>query len=308
MNKTIKSPNYRRQRLLLYFLECLSPGPASKGVGIPKTDLQKLLLLYSLENGSTHYNFVPWKRGGHSFQCETDLNLLEKRGWIREQGDRVFLKRGIKIEHWAVKSEEREKVQDWLRGCTWRGDELVKRTYQLHPYYAFHSSIKANLLNAEELEKVERSVGTIESDEMIIFTIGYEGINFETYLNKLISNHIAMLCDVRHNPLSRKFGFSASMLSSVLPKLNIKYRHFPGLGVVSERRRELNTQADYKLFFQSYSESLMERKEELESLKQVIEAKRRVALTCFEANSEQCHRHCISNFFHDEYHYRVEHL
>ena len=308
MSKTIKLPNYRRQRLLLYFLEGLSPGPVSKGIAIRKTDLQKLLLLYSLENRSTHYSFVPWERGGHSFQCEIDLNLLEKRGWIRVQSDRVFLKKRIDIERWAVESEERGKVQDWLCGCTWRGDELVKRTYQLHPYYAFHSSIKADLLNAEELEKVERSVGTIESDEVIIFTIGYEGINFETYLNKLISNQVAVLCDVRHNSLSRKFGFSASMLSSVLPKLNIKYRHFPGLGVVSESRQNLNTQADYKLLFQDYSESLMERKEELESLNQVIEAKRRVALTCFEANSEQCHRHCISNFLHNEYHYHVEHL
>ena len=98
------------------------------------------------------------------------------------------------------------------------------------------------------------------------------------------------------------------MLSSVLPKLNIKYRHFPGLGVGPESRRNLNTQADYKLLFQDYSESLMERKEELESLKQLIEAKRRIALTCFEADSEQCHRHCISDFLHNEYHYYVEHF
>ena len=137
MSKTIKLPNYRRQRLLLYFLEGLSPGPVSKRIEIRKTDMQKLLLLYSLENGSTHYSFVPWERGGHSFQCEIDLNLLEKRGWIEAQRDRVFLKRRINIEHWDVESEERGKVQDWLRGCPWRGDELVEANLPTPPLLCF---------------------------------------------------------------------------------------------------------------------------------------------------------------------------
>ena len=271
-------------------------------------DLQKLLLLYCLEMRSNYYDFVPWERGGHSFQCEADLNSLEKQGWIRTHSNRLFLNEAINIDSWSVGSEEREKVRDWIPRCPWRGGELVKRTYQLHPYYAYYSKVKMDLLNAEELKKVEYSVNTIEGNEIIVFTLGYEGIHFETYLNKLVSNRVALLCDVRNNPLSRKFGFSASKLSSVLPKLDIEYRHFPELGIVSEKRKTLNTRADYEVLFQDYSENLMDRRKELECLRRVIESKRRVVLTCFEADPQHCHRHCISDFLENKYHYRVEHL
>ena len=301
-------PTYHRQRLLLYFLEVLSSEQVGKRSGIPKMDLQKLLLLYCLEMGSKHYDFVPWERGGYSFQCEADLNSLEKQGWIQTQNNRLFLNKTINIGSWVVPNKEREKVRNWVCKTPWRGEELVKRTYQLYPYYAFHSRIKTDLLNAEELEKVQRSVGVVASDEIIVFTLGYEGIHLETYLNKLVSNHVAMLCDVRHNPLSRKFGFSALRLSSVLPNLNIEYRHFPELGIVSERRTALSTKADYEILFQHYCENLTDRQAELECLRQVIESKRRVVLTCFEADPEHCHRHCISDFLKNKYHYRVEHL
>ncbi len=308
MKKAIKPPIYRRQRLLLNFMECLSTEQEDKQVGISKMDLQKLLLLYSIETQSIYYSFVPWKRGGHSFQCDADLNLLEKRGWIETQDDKVFLNKTLNTEHEVIDSKELEKVQEWIRSYPIRGKELVKETYQRYPYYAFHSELKADLLNAEELEKVESSVGKVESDEVIVFTLGYEGINLETYLNKLISKHVFAVCDVRRNALSRKFGFSASILSSVLPQLNIEYKHFPALGIVPEKRRNLNTKSDYKVLFQHYCESIIDRQEELEFLRQIIESKRRVVLTCFEADPEQCHRHCISDFLESEYHYQVEHL
>ena len=308
MGKTIKLPAYHRQRLLLYFLEGLSSEQVGKRSGIPKMDFQKLLLLYCLEMGSKHYDFVPWERGGYSFQCEADLNLLEKRGWIKTRDGRLFLNETISADSWIATGKERERVRNWVRRSPWRGEELVKRTYQLYPYYAFHSRIKGDLLNTEELERVKCSVNAVESDEIVVFTLGYEGIHFETYLNKLVSNHVALLCDVRNNPLSRKFGFSASKLSSVLPKLDIEYRHFPEFGIVSEKRKTLNTKADYEVLFQHYYENLGGRQKELESLRQVIESKHRVALTCFEADPEHCHRHCISNFLENKYHYRVEHL
>ena len=35
----------------------------------------------------------------------------------------------------------------------------------------------------------------------------------ETYLNQLLRAGVTLLCDVRRNPLSRKYGFSKSTLS-----------------------------------------------------------------------------------------------
>ena len=308
MNGTIKRPVYHRQRLLLYFLECLPAGQASKRGGLSEKDLQKLLLLYCKDVGSSHYDFVPWDYGGYSFQCSDDLDLLEKRGWIKTRDNDLFLNQEIGGERWAMESEERETVRRWIFRHPWRGDELVAQTYRLYPYHALHSKMKESLLDTEELARVERSVDAVESNEVVVFTLGYEGIHFETYLNKLISNRVAVLCDVRYNPFSQKFGFSASMLLQVLPKLGIEYRHFPELGVVSEKRRSLHSRADYEGLFNDYCDNLKNRQAGLKQLRQVIKFKRRVALTCFEANHQYCHRHCISDFLENKYHYQVEHL
>ena len=303
-----KRPVYHRQRLLLYFLENLPVRLARERGGISKRNLQKLLLLYCKDMGSRHYDFVPWDYGGYSFQCDNDLNLLEKQGWIKTRDNVLFLNQIIDGERWALESKERETVRRWIFRHPWRGDELVARTYRLHPYYALHSKIKEQLLNAEELARVERSVDAVENDGIVVFTLGYEGIHFETYLNKLISNRVAVLCDVRCNPLSYKFGFSAPMLSRVLPKLNLEYRHFPELGILSEKRQSLHSKADYEVLFNDYCENLTNRQGGLKRLRQVIESKRRVALTCFEANHLYCHRHCISDLLKNKYDYKVEHL
>ena len=71
-------------------------------------------------------------------------------------------------------------------------------------------------------------------------------------MNRLIKNNVKTLVDVRRNPLSRKFGFSKRMLSETVKKLGIGYVHIPESGIASERRQELNTQADYDRLFNSY--------------------------------------------------------
>ena len=308
MNGTIKRPVYHRQRLLLYFLECPPAKQTDDRRGFSDSDLQKLLLLYCKDMGLSHYDFVPWDYGGYSFQCADDLNLLEKRGWIKRQDNKLILNQKIDNEHWAIESEERKLVRRWISQYPWRGEELVAQTYRVHPYYALHSKMKERLLNAEDLARVNNSVDAVKNGEVILFTLGYEGIHFETYLNKLISNRVAALCDVRYNPFSQKFGFSSSMLLQVLPKLGIEYRHFPELGVVSEKRRSLHSRADYEVLFNDYCDNLKNRQAGLKQLRQVIKFKRRVALTCFEANHQYCHRHCISDFLENKYHYQVEHL
>lgn len=85
-------------------------------------------------------------------------------------------------------------------------------------------ALRDRLLTSAEVEAVKNVLPEPKSTtDPIVFTIGYEGIHFEEYINKLIRNQVAVLCDVRCNPLSRKFGFSSKMLSSVLPNLGIEY-------------------------------------------------------------------------------------
>lgn len=299
---TLKAPTYMRQRLLLFFLD-------AAGEALSKMDLQKLLFLYHEETDAGHYAFVPYRFGSFSFLAADDLNLMEKRGWVKAEGKVLSLGASIDRETWARNNEERRAVKRWMYRNEHRGDALVAQTYRRFPFYAIHSEMRDRLLTRDELEAVKHALPEPEnSTEPLVFTIGYEGIHFEEYINKLIRNRVAVLCDVRRNPLSRKFGFSSKMMASVLPNLGIEYIHLPELGIESDKRQELNTMADYEALFADYREDLPSRSEGLKRLQAIIEKHHRVALTCFEAEPHCCHRHCISDYLDDSGGFKVEHL
>ena len=133
------------------------------------------------------------------------------------------------------------------------------------------------------------------SEKTILFTIGYEGISLEAYLNKLLKNDVRVLIDVRNNPLSQKYGFSKNQLIRYCNSLNIEYVHFAEVGVQSEERKELNDQYDYDLLFTRYRENTLTKT--IPSQNRILDLlieKKRIALTCFEANIYQCHRKHLS--------------
>ena len=100
-----------------------------------------------------------------------------------------------------------------------------------------------------------------------------------------------LLIDVRKNPLSQKYGFSKKLLSGFCKKLNTDYLHIPEVGIDSSKRKELNTQKDYDTLFEDYCKTVLEEtKENQNYILSLLKEKKRIALTCFEAESCQCHR------------------
>ena len=296
-----KCPTYKRQRLCLFLLEAVR-------VPISKIDFQKLLFLYHQEINVNHYAFIPYHYGCYSILCKNDLSLLSKENWIVEEGDNISLSHRIDLEPWAKNNAERRNVSHWVDKNPVRGDDLIRRTYLQFPYYAINSKIKNRILNTTELKSVDSVKNLQHNDSQnIVFTIGYEGIHFEEYLNKLIKNNIKTLCDVRRNPLSRKFGFSSTMLSKFLPKLGIKYLHLGELGIATNKRKTLKNITDYEALFREYQNELPQLKTSLKKL-EVCVKKSRVALTCFEAQAHNCHRHCISDYLKKQLNLEVEHL
>ncbi len=126
-------------------------------------------------------------------------------------------------------------------------DGLMTFTYTNFPYYAINSTTAKTLLNKEQLDKVD--IFRPSSTQTILYTIGYEGISLEAYLNKLLKHDIKVLVDVRNNAMSQKFGFSKSQLIRYCESLNIEYIHFADVGVQSEYRQELKEQSHPNIFF-----------------------------------------------------------
>jgi uncharacterized protein (DUF488 family) len=273
---------YYRRKVLLGLLE-LSGGK------LARTDLQKMLLLFCMAQQDKAYAFVPYRFGGFSFQSYADKRTLTKYGYLSESDDWELTDKakGMAASLTSADLYLMKRTLNTL-GST-RGRALVKETYLRYPYYAIHSEIAADLLNADEMGKVE-AVRPLATGKALL-TIGYEGIVLEEYLNRLIKANVKLLCDVRKNPLSMKWGFSKGQLMESCTKVGIAYVHLPQLGIVSDKRKSLNTQADYDLLFEDYEQTTLQT--ETKALQQVaalIAEHGRVAITCFEACEKQCHR------------------
>jgi len=297
---TIKTPKFYRQRFLLLLLEV-------SGRKLSKTDLQKLLFLSQKEANFSYYDFVPYHYGCYSFQAQSDLELMESFGWI------AISEKSIKLlakPKFFLKNNELQEIFEFSNKFKHlRGQKLIAYVYENYPYYATKSKIATKVLSKPSYEKVNVEKEKLRNDkDGVIFTIGYEGISFETYLNKLLKNNIKLLCDVRKNPLSRKFGFSKNSLNVILPKLGIKYLHFPDLGIRSELRQKLNTADDYQELFSRYKETLPNQIESLMLLENLFKEHKRIALTCFEKEHQFCHRHCVSDYLNENKNIRVCHI
>ncbi|MGH8203379.1 MAG: DUF488 family protein, partial [Steroidobacteraceae bacterium] len=183
-----------------------------------------------------------------------------------------------------------------------RGDALVMETYRRFPYYATRSGIAERLFRNDEGGMAAIQAARPQPARAGICTIGYAGRNLEAYLNRLLVAGISLLCDVRRNPLSRKYGFSKGTLAHACEGIGIRYVHLPELGISSEERRGLNSPKAYERLFSTYRrDTLPKQQEALTKIRDWVDQGERVALTCFEAHAQQCHRHCVADALHQQF-------
>jgi hypothetical protein len=279
---------YERQKQLLALVNVL-------GGEVGGLDFQKLLLLYCLEvEESPSYEFVPYKFGGFSFTSYADKRSLIVKGLLADE-DRTWkltpAGKAVPITVSLLTAMSRfAKCHSGLRG-----DELVAEVYRRHPYYAIRSEIAGKVLegDADALNAISAVRPAKRSPGLC--TIGYEGRTLEGFLNVLLRDEVTVLCDVRQNSLSRKYGFSKNTLQKSCGGVGIRYEHLPELGIASESRRGLTAQEGYDALFDVYErETLPNQVDALNKIMDWIEKGERVALTCYERLPKQCHRTCVA--------------
>ncbi len=294
-------PKYHRQRFIVSLLE-------TAGGTLGKMDFQKLLFLSHQVTGIRYFDFVPYHYGCYSFQAASDLEVLQKNGWLHVKGNNISLLRSLPLEK-SLKPQERDELAFFMRNHRqYRGRFLVRHIYERYPYFAIRSKMAGGIVDNAAFERIKDVKDGLRQQQSIMFTIGYEGRTFENYVNSLIRHDVRLLCDVRKNPLSRKFGFSARSLSILLPKLGIEYMHIPELGIVSQSRKNLKTAEDYKRLFREYTKTLLRKQPYLLQLHSLLQKKQRIVITCFEKEPSFCHRHCISDWLKKEKGVEVSHL
>jgi hypothetical protein len=259
------------------------------GGKLSSRDFQKLLMLYTREYGALgSYDFVPYRFGGFSFQSYADRRGLIASSLLAD-GDAWQLQGPMCWSSQLTSDDRRGLDQLHTSFSTVRGRNLVRELYRRYPYYAIKSEIAHQIMTEAELAAIEKA--RPKAVAPCLFTIGYEGLSLDAYLDRLVGNNIKLLCDVRRNPLSRKYGFSKSTLSYTVESLGIHYHHIPELGISSDDRRSLNSLADYKRLFDHYDKTtIVAQRDKLKVVVQLSRTYGRVALTCFEADVCMCHR------------------
>jgi uncharacterized protein (DUF488 family) len=118
----------------------------------------------------------------------------------------------------------------------------------------------------------------------VTFTIGYSGKTIAEFLTALRRAGVKRVVDVRALPLSRKKGFSKTVLGEALSKAEIEYVHLREAG-----NPYRNLKADLSRCLALYSTYVHDHPEVVDAVESAIDGEA-AALLCFEANACECHR------------------
>lgn len=281
---------------LIHRMQILMAVVQELGGTLKASDFYGLLFLYCNEfvEHNHYYEFIPQENGPYSLQAEADKETLIKKKCLLPGDDWVAK---ADAERFAVPLDFFEKIAIQQLKNWWQDKDstaLAEHLQGKYPDYFKHTA-------------------TVQSNDAapVFYTIGYEGITPEAYLNKLLANNVKLLCDVRKNAFSQKYGFSKQELKSALEKVGIRYQHIPALGIVSEKRQSLNNDHDYIALFKEYErDTLSKQQENLNLLMKLLQDNKRIAITCFEAKPCYCHRGTIADNLKKraDFTYKVEHL
>ena len=273
---------FYRRKIILAILQAFDGN-------LPKISLQKLLFLFTNRQTKPDYDFVPYLYGCYSFSANADLTAMVRHEQLSE--DKTSFSKICISDYVKTLNEKDKKILIDIKNNYGKlaPHTLMKLTYLNYRYHA-SNSVKAKEILTDEQYLMVINARPI-NNQTILYTIGYEGISLEEYLNRLIKNDVKVLVDVRNNALSMKFGFSKTQLRSFCASLNIEYLHIPEVGIQSDKRRELKTQDDYDNLFEIYrKQNLKKTTNQQQEILTLLKSKKRIALTCFEADICQCHR------------------
>lgn len=230
------------------------------------------------------YDFLPYKYGPFSFQMYRDVGELERCGYITTRNDSFCSGEG------QLANPEIERLPEWQKSCVkdivtsysaLSQSSLIADVYSRYPWYA----VRSELDEAKNVDLPEIPVA-----EPAVYTAGYEGKSLDSFLDSMLRRGIRCIVDVRKNPLSRKYGFSKSTLEKTCPNMKLKYVHYEKLGVPSEHRKDINTDADVITLLDWYETRVLDDSDE--QIRAVAETMARMPslLLCYEANAAHCHR------------------
>jgi uncharacterized protein (DUF488 family) len=148
-----------------------------------------------------------------------------------------------------------------------------------------------------------------DSIPLNLYTLGYQGVDVDTYVQKLKVAGVGIVADVRETPWSHKRAFCKNILSSELSKAGIEYVHVKSAGNPKENRRSAR---DITECLRRYKDYLRSNPDGVSDLIQVVRTaasrNHSVCLTCFEKDVHDCHRSILVDLMGERIRIRPVHL
>jgi uncharacterized protein (DUF488 family) len=129
-----------------------------------------------------------------------------------------------------------------------------------------------------------------------IFTIGFAKKSAEDLINKLKTNNVTKILDVRLSPNSQQSGYAKQDTLEYILRLNgIKYEHNALLAPTKQILKDYRKDKDWEKYEKSFNLLLDERKSRIKINFDNIED-RRICLLCTESEPNRCHRRLVAEY------------
>jgi uncharacterized protein (DUF488 family) len=243
------------------------------------------------------YDFLPYKYGPYSFMLDRDLRRLQQEGMIVGQRLAIApeMKAGALVSYGTLTAAARGCIRRVVESYADLTDrELVDSVYERYPYYAHRSARTASRTK-------------IRDTEPAAYTIGYEGVSVDAFLDALIREGIRRVIDVRHNPVSRRYGFSKNNFRRLLEKVGVCYTHIGELGIPSNVRREMAGRPRRELLDYYETEMLPNVPTRVAEAAKLMKQSPSV-LVCHERDRRECHRGRLADWIGRHASLPVQHL
>ena len=126
---------------------------------------------------------------------------------------------------------------------------------------------------------------------MKLYTLGYQSLSGQLYLQTLVNAGVGIVIDVRENAWSQRPDFIKSNLRRALATVHIDYNHLKAAGNPSSNRKNARSARDclrrYRQHLRAHADCLVEL---LALVREADNRRRPACLTCYERDSANCHR------------------
>ncbi|MFA5570659.1 MAG: DUF488 domain-containing protein [Sphaerochaetaceae bacterium] len=287
-----------RQKLLLNLVD-------QSDVLLSVVRLHKLMFLLMEKMHASYYEFIPSAFGCYSNSLHQDQNTLLDSNYLSlTKGETPFdsflttSHTSLLSKEYTLKADDEHVLSSLLH--TYKhvdDDNLIELIHNEVPFYGIRSQILHRFDENASLEKrINNEQSSVKNSLRGLYTIGYEGMTIDGFLQQLIKHNVKILVDVRKNAFSMRLEFRKRAFIEALTKAGIKYRSLPEVGIPSHKRKELATVGRQEELFDWYKKVVLPNNDEAVRIIGSLVDKENVALMCFEKEYFNCHRSYFAEY------------